>query len=229
MPRLDVCALFAVLLLAADNPLAGDKFLQKADEKFEQAMTRAQESYAKVAGDALDARLKVYRSSLASATKTGDFDRATAIKDRVAELEAEREELTAAPRGNKKKAKIPEDAVEVGGHKFALIKDPAPWHVAKHRCEDLGGRLAITRTPEALETALKACRAGGVKLAWLGATDEVAEGKWLWVDGTEATITGSAVDNYDTAEHYVTVSVDVAGYGDSFGGMRLAYICEWDD
>ena len=229
MPRLAVCASFALLLLAADNPLEGDKFLQKADEKFEQAMTRAQDAYAKVAGDALDTRLKVYRTSLASATKTGDFDRATAIKERIAELEAGRDELTAGPRGKKKKAQIPEDAVTLDGHKFALIKDPAPWYVAKQRCEELGGHLAITRTPEALETALKLCKAGGVKIAWLGATDEIAEGKWQWIDGTEATITGPAVDNFDSAEHYITATVDDAGYGDTPGGRRLPYICEWDE
>ena len=228
MSRLAVCvSLGIVLLLAADHPLEGDKFLQKADEKFEQAVTRAQESYAKTAGDAFETRLKTYRSILAAATKSGDFDRATAVKERIAEIEAERGALGAGAADKKKaaKAKAPKDAVRFGNHAFLLIKDPATWHIARKRCEEQGGHLAILRTPEELEFGMDICKAGGIKSAWVGATDELAEGKWKWVDGSDAAITGSAIDNSGGVEHYAQVYVDV-GFDDT-NTQRRAYICEW--
>jgi hypothetical protein len=122
--------------------------------------------------------------------------------------------------------KAPKDAVRFGNHAFLLIKDPATWHVAKQRCEELGGHLAILRTQEELDFALNMCKAGGVQSAWIGATDEVAEGKWKWVDGTDAVITGRTIDNSREVEHYARVYIDV-GFDDA-NTLRLAYICEWD-
>src|SRR3569623_885808 len=90
MKKLLACVSLAILvLLAADNPLEGDKFLEKADEKFYNAATLAQEAYAKAMAQTFETRLKTYKSILAAATKAGDFDRATAVKIRIEEIEAE--------------------------------------------------------------------------------------------------------------------------------------------
>ena len=85
-----VLAVLPILLIAAD-PLEGDKFLEKADEKFDQTAERADLAHAKAMGEAYEARLRTYRGILTAATKAGNFDRATAVKARIQEIEAERD------------------------------------------------------------------------------------------------------------------------------------------
>ncbi|HVV99784.1 MAG TPA: C-type lectin domain-containing protein, partial [Planctomycetaceae bacterium] len=145
--RRSLLAILSLLLIAAD-PLEGDKFLEKADEKFEQAVDRTQQAFAKSMKEAYETRLKTYRSILAAATKAGDFDRATAVKAKIEEIEAERDEIGEAPAGKKKATKIPRDALAFGGHHYLIVDEQRTWHVAKRRCEEMGGHLATINTPE---------------------------------------------------------------------------------
>jgi len=103
MSRITVSFALGVALLIGADALDGDKFLEKADERFEQGLERAQESYQKAARDAYETRLKTYRSILAAATKAGDFDRATAVKTRILEIEAEQAQIGDRPSGRSTK------------------------------------------------------------------------------------------------------------------------------
>ena len=74
-----------------------------------------------------------------------------------------------------------------GTHCFALFRTPAIWTDARTACTALaGGHLAIITS--AAENALVAQLAAGHD-TFLGATDMVTEGTWLWVDGTPLSYT----------------------------------------
>ena len=225
MARLCRPAALAVLILLAAGSLEGDKFLEKADEKFEQSATRAQESYAKSMGDAYQTRLKTYRTILAAATKGGDFERATAIKERIEELEAEEQEVAQLAPAKKKLKARPKNLVKFGGHEYALIEDPVPWQIAKERCEEMGGHLACGETRAEFEFLTGICKASR-ECVWLGATDEREEGKWLWITGKPMDTAGLVLDNDVGNAHYFAYHTQL-GFQDSVG-WRWFYICEWE-
>jgi Lectin C-type domain len=49
----------------------------------------------------------------------------------------------------------------------------------------LGGHLAIVKSEEENRFIASLLMIAGIVAAWLGATDELAEGRWIWLDGTE--------------------------------------------
>jgi hypothetical protein len=220
MSRTSICAALAVLILLAAGSLEGDKFLEKADEKFEQSATRAQEAYAKSMGDAYQTRLKTYRTILAAATKAGDFDRATALKERIEELEAAEQEIGQLAPGKKKARTAPKGAVKFGGHQYLLIKDAATWHVAKSRCEEMGGHLICIETPEEEQFFRELC---GDESVWVGASDEVQEGKWMWVNGRPVEL---SIKFEGESDHCLAYFRHV--WLDGVAGIRFAYVCEWE-
>jgi hypothetical protein len=220
MSRLHTGAALAVLILLAAGSLEGDKFLEKADEKFEQSATRAQEAYAKSMGDAYQTRLKTYRTILAAATKAGDFDRATALKERIEELEAAEQEIGQLAPGKKKARTAPKGAVKFGGHQYLLIKDAATWHVAKSRCEEMGGHLACIETPQEEQFVRELC---GKESVWFGATDEEQESKWKWINGAPVEIQIRIDGMYD---HWLALYDQT--WHDGGAGARYAFVCEWE-
>jgi hypothetical protein len=227
--RLAILATFSLLFIAAD-PLEGDKFVEKADERFEQSMARAQEAYGKAAGDAYETRLKTYRTILAAATKAGDFDRANAVKERIAELEAEKAAIAELVPGKKKRTR-PKNVLRFGGHEYALFEENVVWHTAKKRCEDLGGHLATLETPEEQAFILDACRAAK-QAAWLGVTNEPATDKWVWITGEPVKSTaGWALDDH-FKEYFARAAAfwpATDGINDHDFRARIPFLCEWDD
>ena len=225
MSRLALCAscFAAALLLAADNPLEGDKFLEKADEKFGQSMQRAQDAYAKSAGDAYETRLKTYRAVLAAATKAGDFDRATAVKDRIKALEQEASD--AASLSKKTQRPKPKNTVKFGGHEYALVTDPATWGQAEKLCKEMGGHLAIANTEEKLNFLGKLC---GETTAYIGASDEAEEGVWRWVDGSPVQLGSHGnLSDANGMEHYLHWWPADKKWLDG-PSYRTPFVCEWD-
>ena len=78
---------------------------------------------------------------------------------------------------------IPNDAKIFRGHKYKCIiaNEGVTWHEAKLRCEILGGYLTKIDSQEELKFISKLVPKGTVP--FLGASDEVQKGKWLWIDG----------------------------------------------
>ena len=67
------------------------------------------------------------------------------------------------------------------GHYYKLIKQNMTWHDAKLYCESLGGYLA-TATSQAENDFIYNNLVLKIGIfCWIGATDEVSEGTWLWV------------------------------------------------
>ncbi|MDB5386281.1 MAG: hypothetical protein JWM11_1927 [Planctomycetaceae bacterium] len=160
-------------------------------------------------------RINVLKKGLSDATKAGEFDAATAFKERLVTAEK-----------NQSTRRKPKNVVNFGNHEFALIEDKASWYLAKLRCEEMGGHLAVIDTPQKQEFVLKLC-AGASDSVWLGALNE--DGNWVWVTGLPVTSTVGWTIN-EGPSHSVGLSYwhASASLDDFTMGGRLAYICEWD-
>jgi hypothetical protein len=130
-----------------------------------------------------------------------------------------------------KSAPRPKDTQRLGRHTYALINDPATWHLAQRRCEAMGGHLATFETPAEREFLLKLVRAADTS-AWFGASDEEEEGKWVWVTGepvTKEQEAGWGHDNHEDAQHSLCYWKNTGLFDDNFSGTRMPFVCEWND
>jgi Lectin C-type domain len=201
-----ICVLFTAAATAADDPV-----IQRADSIYSSTIKRVNEAAEKARRDAAKKRLQVYESQLRKATRAGDFNQARELNRRIQEL---RKKDSLRPR--------PKNTVQFGGHTYALIDEKVTWHVAKRRCEEMGGQLVCIEAPQ--EAAFIA-RLTGRTTVWAGATDEEREGQWFWVNGKPIRSAPWA-DNAQGLEHHLAVTG--RKWNDWFAGGRLAYICEWE-
>ncbi len=191
--------------------------LQAAEDKYSSEVTRAEAELAKVRKAAAAVRMKAYKDRLTEVTKTGDFNRALGLKARVDQLETEKEgeptKTTKRPR--------PKETVKFQGHTYALIKEPATWHVAKQRCEEMGGHLVCLEDPKEVEFIV---RLAGPLVLWTGASDEFSEGDWRWVTGRA--MTGLTIEiRPDSEAHFLVFD---RKWLNGRSGTRCAYVCEWE-
>ena len=214
-------------LLYADDPVPF--LLQSAEDKFASAASSAEAAIAKAEAEAAksrkaaaEVRLKAYKDRLAEVIKTGDFDKAVAVKARIEQLEKEPEGEPIKP----PKRPRPKETARFQGHTYALIKENVTWHIAKQRCEEMGGHLVILDDSRELPFVLELCKKHG-SAAWIGATDEETEGKWKWVNGSDAHFSGPHISNTRGSEHFIALDPSVGDYND-VGADRLVFVCEWD-
>lgn len=202
-----------VLLPSVESAYATE--LTKGDA----VLTKAEAEVAKLRKSAAETRLKAYRDRLVEVTKAGDFDKGIALKARITELENEpdQEPAKAAKRPR------PKGTVRFGGHAYAVIKEPATWHLAKQRCEEMGGHLVCINSRNEEEFVQRLC---GSNNTWIGASDEETEGTWLNVDRTPAALTKTDINNGLGLEHWVYWNGKA--FEDFPSGARIAYLCEWD-
>lgn len=189
--------------------------LTVAEEKFAAEVVKADAEAAKIKHAAAEARLKAYREALTAATKAGDFDKAMALKARIEELEQE-------PAAQPLKRPRPKDVARFQGHSYALVKDAVTWHVAKQRCEEMGGHLVCIESASEEAFVKQLC---GVENVWIGASDEESEGSWRWCVGSSAVKLHLNISNPESEHH---LSLFRGEWHDGPSGHRHAYVCEWD-
>lgn len=212
------------------TPAPAPFILQSVEETYSSTIAKAEAEVAKAEAEVAKARkaagairLKAYKDRLVEVTKTGDFEKAQAVKTRIEQLEKDPESELEKPTKAPKRPR-PKDTVKFGGHTYALIKEPATWHVAKRRCEEMGGHLACLETSKEAEFVATLC---GDEKSWVGATDEETEGKWLWVNGSHAPLPPNGVNGDNGLSHCL---VWFEGkWHDATSGMRFAYVCEWSN
>jgi len=108
---------------------------------------------------------------------------------------------------------------------YSLVDHTAfSWSAAKADAITRGGRLAIIRSAEDNARAAAVC--GGA--SWLGATDEVTEGQWKWVDGSGLAYTNWGPGQPDNEDY---LAINTSGIWDDVNFSALFYILEkgWDD
>lgn len=206
--------LYCVSLIAAP-PNAMDTDLKTLEENFTTTIEKADRDYQKVLGQAVERRIEGYRAALKTATKAGDFDRATTIKARIVELES------VSPG---ERAVRPKTTVVFGAHRYAVIREGTSWHVAKRKCEEMGGHLACIESPQ---EAAFISRISGGNATWVGATDDESEGRWKWINGAPfRNFFGGFADNASGAEHHLSWSGQ--RWNDVGADFRYHYCCEWE-
>ena len=213
----------AAITLAQDTPPATPAVepavLQAAEDKYASEVSKAEAALAKVKREAAAIRLKAYKDRLTEITKSGDFNKALSFKARIDQLEADPESASSKP----SKKPRPKDTVKFGGHTYALIKEPATWHVAKQRCEDMGGHLVCLNSARESAFVASLC---GITLTAIGVTDEVEKGKLVNVYGTIPVFDSAPVDSRQPLDHWV--SWDGSRFVVWQAGGRGNYVCEWD-
>ena len=203
-------------------PAVEPAVLQAAEEKYASEVGKAEAALAKVKREAAALRLKAYKDRLAEITKSGDFNKALTFKARIDQLEAEPESASAKP----SKRPRPKDTVKFAGHTYALIKEPVTWHVAKQRCEEMGGHLATGETPQQLAFLSEFCQSSGVQV-WIGCSRE-SDDTWRWLNGDAANLPGASLDNVGDIEFHLHWNKDTKRWNDAPAGWKFSYACEWD-
>ena len=139
-------------------------------------------------------------------------------------------------------AKAPPDSTLFEGDRYKVFHELLSWHEARDKCEEMGGHLAIVKGENENRFLTSLVASAGLDAAWLGATDERAEGRWVWVDGTEL-----RYENWDAsrvqpnnrapwgeAEHYMLSLVsrkgawwDLPDHAEK--QFHPGFVCEWGD
>lgn len=219
MRRIILVALLCVFGTVALAELSEkiQKKLDLAEANYKAAVDKADNARFYAVQRASTERVKALKLALTEVTKAGDFDSATLLKERIAAAEAQ-----GGVRGK------PKNVVTLGGHSYALVPDKCTWHIAKKSCEEMGGHLVCIESPEEEQFVLKLCGTQ-TQSVWLGATDEEVEDQWHWVSGlplNEAYKPRWNLTNEGDVHHYLCYYAP--GFGDSDGGTRLIYLCEWE-
>lgn len=228
------------LIAAANDPPGAETaaitpfVLPSVEERYVSEIAKTSAAIAKAESEALrakkvaaEARLKAYKDKLVEITKTGDFNKAQQVKARIDQLESESASDTQAKPEKSNKKQRPKDTVKFGGHTYALIKEPTTWHIAKRRCEEMGGHLVVIQSSIERDFIVKLIDGDGVT-AWVGASDEETEGEWYWVTGDRVTIPGT-FDNYRGVQNHLAWFKPNSRFEDFEGDCRYSFVCEFDN
>jgi Lectin C-type domain len=123
---------------------------------------------------------------------------------------------------------IPVDALFFNNHWYRVYPEKLTWENARKRCEALGGQLAVIRD-EPTWKFLTASLAGTPRL-WLGASDQLTEGNWEWVDGSKMSYSnwgGKLPDNIGSKEHFLALWGTTWNDAANDDPEVVGFICEW--
>lgn len=160
-----------------------------------------------------------------------------ALRQQATELGIKPPEM---PEANPKR---PADAVTFKGRHYKAFADVLTWHDAKRKCEEMGGRLAVIKSPEQNAFITKLTGESKIAVVWLGATDEKNEGRWEWLDGSIVKYHNwdpnfNQPNNASSVEHYMTLIAKKGLWNDYPDDAKLypmltgaglpGFVCEWE-
>lgn len=115
-------------------------------------------------------------------------------------------------------------------HLYLYVNENKKWHQARDACAARGAHLVTIDS--AAENDFVFHRTGGN--TWLGATDEVLEGIWIWISGESWTYSNwdngepnNCGRNDCTPEHYLTYSDRPPAWND-ITDTEMRFMCEWE-
>lgn len=128
---------------------------------------------------AMKKRAAVYEDVVKAYTKAEQLDRAEAVRK-------QRESFGAADKDvAKKKRTIPQNAIKIGNHSYAIVNVPASREQAAARCEEMGGYLAKIESDAEFEALLAAIDKEPVIIGyWVNGSNMHPKGGWRFDDGT---------------------------------------------
>src|SRR5579862_4024442 len=128
----------------------------------------------------------------------------------------------------KSSASRPASITSFKGHDYSYFNTATNWAAANNNCSALGGHLvSITSAAENQFVY----NLGGLTPAWIGFTDSVTEGTFLWVNGDAVTYTNwqAGYPNGGVAANDAQFSATGSGtWVDAAGTASLPYVCEFD-
>ncbi len=133
----------------------------------------------------------------------------------------------------------PLNASTFRGHSYMFFPDVNSWHAAKVRCERMGGHLATIVDRAENDFVVSLAKRGIERLGrfdgvWLGATDEIKEGYWKWVDGSKGSFTKwgpGQPNNKNGEENYLLLWLSPGLWVDQPNGSHqhvTYFVCEWE-
>ena len=173
-----------------------------------------------------------------SYTKRGLLDEALVVNRQVEKAKA-MAIRTAPPAAAQSSSRRPADAVFFQGKYYKTFDSVVSWTQAQEKCVEMGGQLATVSNAAENSQIIQMAMMGKRDAYWLGATDKVKEGQWVWVDGRPMTYTNWGryqPNNKQLAEHYLVVIVRSKNaslnktWSDqpkTADGHRPGFICEW--
>ncbi|MDB4654256.1 C-type lectin domain-containing protein [Rubripirellula sp.] len=236
------------ILLALTTCLYADEPKSKAIRKYENevevlrkqgqaAIKRLEGVFEKEVEKLRDKTLTDLQKELDAALESKDLDKAVALREAIKTFEnAEASGLAAkAEPANKKKIKkrIPKNAVNFGGHRYALISEPMTSNVAAKHAESHGESLLKIDTAAEFSFVGNWWRprfAGeGV---WIGGSDEEREGVWIHTDGSPVKLSAMVLKEWrggNEGRHLHWLFWQKDGRVVSGDTARHAFIIEWDN
>ena len=136
-----------------------------------------------------------------------------------------------------------EGSIPFNGHRYKVAAGACSWHEAKARCAEAGGHLVIINDEKEQAFLVELLKASGMTVnksrqdftgLWLGCTDELEAGRWLWGDGTSIGYSNwlEGQPSNEPGCHYVAMEIHAGGGwddrsdGESHNG---GFICDWND
>lgn len=119
------------------------------------------------------------------------------------------------------------------GHCYMYFSTTVPWDVALGACGSVGSgvHLAVITSPE--ENAVVASILAGVNDVWLGGTDQMVEGTWVWITGESMLLydnwrDGEPNNGGTNGEDCMIMELDNGGTWDdrNCGNQMYGYFCE---
>ena len=108
------------------------------------------------------------------------------------------------------------DSWEVGIGRFSIVAGSFTWQQARADAHSKGGELASFPTEDRWELAIQSLGPNALDSftgVWIGVTDEVADGDWLWVNGETFSFSSWATDRPSATPGNTLDYVEVSGGG----------------
>lgn len=126
--------------------------------------------------------------------------------------------------------------MHLNGHSYMLFGDCYSWEEAEENCESMGGHLAVIGSQEENDAVYAFVRYQGADNAFIGLSDSISEGDWVWVTGEDIedyTNWNEVEPNaYTDDEDYVFIAYNGrwndGEYAPDYENGLIIYVCEWD-
>jgi len=119
---------------------------------------------------------------------------------------------------------------EFNGNTYAFIENEMLWNEAREVCEKLGGHLAYINSEAEQEFITEITKN---YYTALGGWDELSEGEWTWLDGSEMTFTnwrsGEPNNSYPHQNHLYINYSGAGKWDDGYDNRMAPFVCEWEN
>ena len=118
--------------------------------------------------------------------------------------------------------------------RYRAFTDEVTWQEADRRCGTFGGGLVMVKTPEEQQKVYGIANHYQLSRIWLGASDQLTEGRWFWWDGSRMTYKHFSPGqpdndrgNEDCLEMLVSFNNGRGSWNDNPCSVRQPFMCQF--